>query len=159
MGIDPIHFRACIVEPALGRLALPGGEAAIRLVLGTAIQESGLQALVQKGGPALGFFQTEPATLTDLIMNFLRAREALEQRLLSLQATWPWPDKQLVTNPLYAAAVCRLIYYRAPDPLPDADDLDGIAKYWKRFYNTAGGAGTVAEFVSNYRRALGGAST
>jgi hypothetical protein len=159
MGVDPNQFRACIVEPALGALELPGAEAAIRLVLGTAIQESGLQSLVQRSGPALGFFQIEPATLHDLYENFLASRCDLDGRLALIQAGWPRREKQLVTNPLYAAAVCRLIYYRAPDPLPDAGDLDGIAKYWKRFYNTAGGAGTVAEFVSNYRRALGGSST
>ena len=55
-------------------------------------------------------------------------------------------------EPRYAAAVCRVLYFRAPDPLPDAGDLDGLAKYWKRFFNTRDGAGTVAEFVSDYRR-------
>lgn len=158
VGISPGIFRARIVEPALGKLALPGGEAAIRLVLGTCVHESqGLTKIVQDKGPALGFPQIEPATLADLDDNFLKFRPELSALLDQLLAPWPSPELQLVTNPLFAAAVCRLRYFRAPDPLPDADDIDGLGKYWKRFYNTAAGAGTVAEFVSDYRRYIGGA--
>jgi hypothetical protein len=154
IGLNPREFRARIVEPALGRLALPGGEAAIRLVLGTGVQESGLRALQQSGGPALGFFQIEPATLADLAANFLQPRGNLMAALTEFAGGWPSWDQQLATNPLFAAAVCRLIYWRSPLPLPDADDLDGLAKYWKRVFNTDEGKGSVAEFVANYRRFL-----
>lgn len=159
IGISAGVFRARIIEPALGKLALPGGEAAIRLVLGTAAHESeGFTKIVQDKGPALGFFQVEPGDLVDLDENFLAYRKELSALLDQLIAPWPDPSLQLVTNPLFAAAVCRLIYLRAPAPLPDADDIDGLGKYWKRFYNTDEGAGTVAEFVSDYRRYIGGAS-
>lgn len=160
VGISAGVFRARIVEPALGKLALPGGEAAIRLVLGTCVHESqGLTKIVQDGGgPALGFPQIEPPTLADLDENFLAFRPELSAALDQLVAPWPTPALQLATNPLFAVAVCRLVYYRAPAPLPDAADLDGLGKYWKRFYNTDEGAGTVAEFVSDYRRYIGGAS-
>ncbi len=152
-GLNLAQLRARVIEPALGYLQLPGGEAAIRLLLGTVAQESGARFLAQyPTGPALGLFQIEPATLDDLEENFLRARPELARRMGGLYAAWPERKLQLASNLIFAAAVCRLIYWRAPDPLPAADDIDGLGKYWKRFYNTAGGAGAVAEFVANYRR-------
>jgi hypothetical protein len=151
------QLRARVVEPALGYLQLPGGEAAIRLVMGTAAQESGLDCLAQRGsGPALGYWQIEPATFDDLLANTLPARRDLSVRLVHLTAEWPEPKLQLASNLAFSAAVCRLLYWRAPDPLPAANDIDGLGRYWKRFYNTPAGAGTVAEFVSNYRRCIGG---
>jgi hypothetical protein len=155
-GLIPSQLRARVIEPALGFLGLPGGEAAVRLVLGTAAQESGFAALAQLHGPALGPWQIEPATHHDLLENFLESRPELDKKLALLAAGWPSLTQQLASNLCYAAAVCRLIYFRAPDALPDADDIDGLGKYWKRFYNTASGAGSVGEFVANYRRYIGG---
>jgi hypothetical protein len=154
--VSPAQFRARVVEPALGKLGLPGGEAAIRLVLGTAVQESALRYLQQEKGPALGFFQIEPGALADLYNNFLNFRRELRAGLDEMLAPWPSRAEQLSCTLRYAAAVCRLIYYRASDPLPAADDIDGLGRYWKRFYNTDAGAGSVAEFVRNYRRFIPG---
>jgi len=39
-----------------------------------------------------------------------------------------------------------------PAPLPDAGDLGGLARYWKRYFNTPKGAGTAAGFIESYRR-------
>lgn len=157
-GLDPKELRAKVIEPALGILGLPGGEAAIRLVLGTGAQESGLRHLMQQKGPAISLWQIQKATYSDLFTNFLSnpKRIQLRTRLTDLAARMPSIDVQLASNLCLGAAVCRLIYFRAPDPLPEADDIDGLGKYWKRFYNTAGGAGNVAEFVANYRSFIGG---
>jgi hypothetical protein len=158
IGLDVAQLRARVVEPALGFLQLPGGEAAIRLVLGSAVHESeGLRYLAQApSGPALGLWQIEPEAFNDLDDNFLKFRPALSAKLDQLVARWPSPTLQLATNLIFGAAVCRLIYFRAPEPLPDADDIDGMAKLWKLRFNTAAGAGTVAEWVSDYRRYIGG---
>ena len=51
-----------------------------------------------------------------------------------------------------AFVVARLICYRAPAPLPAADDLVGLARYWKAHDNPALGAGTVAGFLKAYSR-------
>jgi hypothetical protein len=159
-GFSVSQFRAKVVEPALGYLGLPGGEAAIRLVLGTAAHESGgFRYLAQEKGPALGPFQIEPATLDDLHQTYLIRRPDIAAKLNALLAQYPPRSAQLASNLIYSAAVCRVLYYRAPDPLPAADDVDGLAKYWKRFFNTDEGAGTVAEFVSDYRRYIDGVSS
>ena len=64
--LDPRQFAERVIRPALVKLRLqsPAAEA---LLLGTAVVESGLSALVQAGGgPALGLYQIEPATHADI---------------------------------------------------------------------------------------------
>ena len=59
----------------------------------------------------------------------------------------PGGRHDLETNDLYACAMCRIHYQRVREPLPDADDLEGQAAYWKAHYNTPLGAGTVEHFI------------
>lgn len=150
-GADPTQFRILVVRPALQHLNL-WSQAAENLVLGTAVHESGLKSLHQMGGgPADGFFQIEPNTHDDLFKNTLPGIPDLKQKLLSMAAPWPSYEAQLTTNLLYEAAVCRLLYYRAPSSLPAEDDIDGLADYWKQFYNTPQGAGDPAVWATEYR--------
>lgn len=151
MGINPVDLRL-VVSRALEQLQL-AEPVAVDLVLGTAAHESGgFVHLTQKPGPALGLWQIEPATHRDLYENFLRFREPLLTRLTRLWATEPARDMQLASNLAYGAAICRLIYYRAPDPLPEPGNVERLAMYWKRFYNTAAGKGTPQQFIDDYRR-------
>jgi hypothetical protein len=153
-GLDVLQFRDRVLRPVVGYLQLGGDEdAAINLLLGTAAQESAFRYLAQvPSGPGVGLFQMEPATLEDLFESWLSHRPALLARVLSFAA--PGPDRrvQLAGNHLFAAAAARLQYFRQPDPLPAAADIDGLARYWKRFWNTEKGKGSVAEFVTSWRR-------
>ncbi|MFQ6017939.1 MAG: hypothetical protein ACE5KF_07060 [Kiloniellaceae bacterium] len=144
--ISPLQFRRYVIRPAIRRLGLDS-EAAEWLLLGTALVESDLTWLVQKGGgPALGLYQIEPRTERDLWRNYLDHRAALAARVRSLM-TGQARTQQLVTNLAYATAIARLIYRRVPEPLPAADDLPGLARYWKAHFNTAAGTGTPRTFM------------
>jgi hypothetical protein len=55
-----------------------------------------------------------------------------------------------------ATLVARLRFRVVRAPLPDAGDVHGQALYWKRYYNTYLGAGTVAEYLRNHRRLVCG---
>lgn len=150
------QLRARVIEPTLGYLGLPGAEAAVRLLLGTAAQETGLQYLAQfPSGPALGIFQIEPATHDDIWENFLKFKPGLAAKVASFAALTPSRALQLASNLAYQTAIARVSYFRAPDPLPAPDDVDGLGRYWKRFHNTGAGGGTVAEFVQNFRYYIG----
>lgn len=145
------QFRRLVVRPVLHHLALWSASAE-NLLVGTAVQESGLRFLAQRNyGPARGVFQIEPATETDLHENFLRFRAELKAKVCALRATEPTRTEQLVCNLSYAAAVARLIYLRSAEPLPDADDVEALARYWKKHFNTDKGKGTVSAFVHNYK--------
>ncbi len=144
--LDPGQFRRLVIRPALRAIGLCS-PAAERLLLGTALTESGLRRLHQVDGPALGIFQIEPATHADVWANYLAYRENLASRVASLASEQPRLD-QLVWNLAYATAIARLIYYRRPEPLPAADDLAGLARYWKAHFNTALGAGSAEDFLT-----------
>ncbi len=149
--IDVDEFRLHVIRPVIQQLGM-WSQAAENLLVGTAVQESGLRHLRQlNDGPARGLFQIEPATHDDVWENFLEYQDELRVKAAVLLAPAPPQIDQLVTNLGYACAIARLIYYRRPEPLPGADDIEGLAHYWKRHFNTEAGAGTVPEFILNYR--------
>lgn len=152
------QFRLFVVRPTLQAIAL-WSPAAENLVLGTACQESGLDLLNEitspydvTQGPGIGFYQIELATHDDIWANFLHYRAELAAKVAALLAPAPVRQQQLASNLAYATAICRVDYDRAPEALPDAGDIAGLGAYWKRHYNTAGGAGTAAEWADNYHR-------
>jgi hypothetical protein len=156
MSLDIKQLHRFVVKPALEHIGL-GGLAAERLVIGTALTESGLSKLDQIGrggedgwGPALGLWQMEKATFDDHV-RWMAVRQArLFERTYHMIGSTdsflgdPW--KELAGNLFFAAAMCRVHYYRVPAKLPPADDLDHMASYWKRYYNSELGAGTVVDF-------------
>lgn len=146
--IPPLFFRDHILVPSLVEIN-SYSKAAERLLLGTAIVESGLKYTKQINGPALGFFQMEPATHDYIWLKFIGAtrREHLLQGLSKL-AVKPADSKEMRNNPFYAAAMARINYLRFPEALPDENDIEAIAVYWKKYYNTAAGKGTVERFIN-----------
>ena len=151
--LDIDQLRRLIIRPALEAIHLHS-EAAEELVLGTALQESALRYLQQLGnGPALGLWQMEPATHDDIHANFLKYKPDIAGRVNSLAVV---PSAMTMTGNLwYAAAMCRIHYYRAPEALPEAGQLNAQAALWKKRYNTELGKGTAAEYVANWRRFMG----
>ena len=150
--IDVEHFRLHVVRATLTSLRL-WSMAAENLLVGTAVQESGLRYLRQfDAGPARGLYQIEPATHDDIVKRYLKRKPVLRERVDALAAPEPSLVDQLATNLAYATAIARLRYWMDPEPLPAPDDIDGLAAYWKRVYNTPKGKGRVAEFAATYRR-------
>ena len=145
-------LRDTVVRPTLDRLGL-GSPAAIALVLGTAVQESGLGALKQLGGgPARGFWQIEPFTHNDVVERLSILKPHLHERLSEIVGIWPSRIEQLSTNLCYGAAICRLKYYLIPEALPEAGDVDGLAAYWKTHFNTRLGKGRPEQWAKSFRQ-------
>jgi len=117
---------------------------AVNLLLGTAAQESAFGTYLQQlgGGPALGVFQMEPSTFKWLKKKF----------------RWKYPRlffvtfKELEWDLQLAIIMARLRYRVDLQFLPNAKNINGMAAYWKRVYNTLEGKGTTAEFVENYEK-------
>lgn len=151
--IDLRQFRDEVIDPVLVYLGFEfASEAAIRLLLGTLVQESGARHLRQLGnGPAMGLYQVEPATHDDVWAHFLKFHPVLRAKTGGLATAHPDRHQQLAGNLNYATAIARLVYWRDSEPLPDADDIEGLARYYKRVFNTAQGKGSVGSFMLNYR--------
>ncbi len=116
-------------------------ESAVNLLLGTAAQESKFGSYLRQlnGGPALGFFQMEKPTFDWL-------KKVYDKKFyLGDYEDLEWNIKQ-------AILLCRLRYHIVPEALPKADDIEGLAAYWKKYYNTFAGAGKTTEFIDNYKK-------
>jgi hypothetical protein len=156
-SLNPQQLRDLVVRPTLAQLGLPGGAAAEMLVMGTAAQESGLVHLHQLGaGPARGLWQMEPATFRDTWDRWLAApsRGELRARVAALMAPAPAPVEQLVGNLYLGCAMCRVLYFSRRFTLRESASLEDLAGIWKKYYNTAAGDGTPAQFIANFRRLL-----
>ena len=155
--IPPAQFLEHVIRPTLDHLSVAdprlGTEASANLLLGTAIAESNLSALVQHGGgPALSMFQIEPATFDDIYERYLRARPGFLIAVQDLRLPALTPMEQLPANPFFACAIARFKFWMSPTPLPEADDIGALGRMWKSVYNTAGGAGTASHWASLYRQ-------
>ena len=105
-------------------------EEAVALLLGTAAVESDMGTYIRQiKGRALSPFQIEEYTF-----DYLNNRYSLNRGFEELE----W-DLRL------AIVVARLKYYSIPVALPKS--LQGLAEYWKKYYNTASGSGTVEDFL------------
>lgn len=152
--IDHKQLRQYVIEPVLDILhpEIPFSVAACDLLMGTAIQESDCgHWLHQITGPALGIWQMEPATYLDHA-KWLDTRHALRDRVFS----WNIPTRdydQLIGNLYFACAMARVHYWRVPVAMPQT--IEGQAVYWKSFYNTPAGAGTVMQYLQGWKRVTG----
>lgn len=156
LGLDSKQLRLYVVRPALQAIGL-WSPTAENLVLGTGIVESKLTYLKQLGaGPALGLFQMEPFTHNDIWRTTLWGKE-LGMKVGNLIRPWgstSYPDPaEMISNLNYAAAMCRVHYRRIRAPLP-GNEPEGLAGYWKQYYNTPLGAGTVEKALPAFRFAV-----
>lgn len=140
-----------LIERVLKQLDLYN-EDAVNLLLGTAAQESHLGEYIRQlgNGPALGIFQMEPATFRDIMVNYLKYKPDLGQKIIALAGTNGLKSEYLEFNLVVAIAFARLHYLRVSEKIPNT--IDGYARYWKVYYNTCKGKGTEQEFIENYKR-------
>jgi len=135
-------------------------EESVDLLLLTCAQESSCgQKLFQiGGGPALGIFQMEIDTLHDIINNYLIRRKSLYNsvRLFMCGVSL---DLNLTGNILFQIVIARVYYMRIRTPIPKSRNyatksgyIYHLAKYWKKYWNTSEGKGTIEEAIRNYNR-------
>ena len=149
MMIDSTQLRTLIRETlqSLDRHSLQ----AENLLLGTACQESHCGTYIEQlgEGPALGIFQMEPATERDIWENYIVHRQSLQSAVASTcgrHEAGQWLKYDLA----YQICMARIHYLRVPKALPAHDDIQGLAHYWKKYYNTNLGRGTEEEFIDNF---------
>jgi type VI secretion system secreted protein VgrG len=136
-----------IIKLSLQHLDLDS-EDARSLIYRTGKAESGYKTLQQYGGgPALGFYQMEPATCRDIWENYVMYRPKYRDKLYALGFDDGALEFCLLSNVGLQTALCRLHYRRVPSALPKASNLEAQAKYWKEFYNTELGKGTIEHFI------------
>jgi hypothetical protein len=159
MGLDAKQFYEHVICPTLdcmGRIIdiRMSSLKSKKLLLGTSCSESQLTYVKQfNGGCALGLYQMEPATYND-ICNWLEKHKGTDFKNKVIYCIYEemyrdLPDAtQLVYNLRLQTIFARLHYWRVSDPIPKATPLQ--AQYWKTFYNTALGRGTVQHYINSF---------
>ena len=102
------------------------------------------------GGPALSYFQMEPATLEDLYHNYLDYRPDLRSRLDAYLPSDMHRIDALKNDDRYACAAARLQYARMPEALPNVADDMALAAYAKRYWNTNAGKATPGQYLDDF---------
>jgi hypothetical protein len=141
-----------------------------RLLFGTAAQESGLQWERQRTprfeGSVGGFskWQVETGSI-EASLDMLRRRPALlkhatEWLFVDPNASTQWANTLPVEIILWAMRLddndkigllfSRLHYLRVPAPI--SESLEDQAAYWKQWYNTIAGSGTVEQYLTSWRQ-------
>jgi hypothetical protein len=143
MAIKAEHLRKYVIRPALSPHGL-WSDAAEELLLLTAAQESKLGYwLKQLGdGPGMGPWQVEAGTF-----NWLRDGASFDFK----NPLKGRHEAELIYDLRLGALVARMRYLVDPSPLPVASDVEGLAKTWKRVFNTVKGKGTWQEAVQAYQ--------
>lgn len=158
MSINANQLKEWVIIPTLKQLDMHS-EAAVNLLLGTAAQESACGTYLKQlgAGPARGIYQMEPAAYADIWKNYLVYDMGMSAkvRYFMSDADKGSPESGLITNLAFATAMCRVHYRRVREGLPAANDIAGLASYWKRYYNTVKGKGTEKEFIANYNKYIG----
>jgi hypothetical protein len=142
--MDPNQF-GILIDEVLSELKSNTPGAMMQLLVTAAI-ESGLRFFKQVGGgPALGFFQMEPATFYDLwrvVYQEDTYRRVELFRVCHLPSYEP-PVNLLYKNISLAIATARAQYQRYSEPLPslvknefgiDVYDLDAIVDYYIKYW-------------------------
>lgn len=141
------------------------GEAVARLLMGTAAAESLLVHRRQIGfsldriDGAWGLWQTEQAAMGDNIRYLMRRSDVLQTASAflfadegELRAILSMGTQGLLKlihdDDRFACLMARIHYLRVMESVPT--DLRGQAGYWKRYYNTRLGKGTVEGYVQKY---------
>jgi len=144
------------LDMATGGLGKMNTQAAINLILMIVAHESGkLTYSKQVRGPALGFTQMEPATFQWLVEWLGKSRPHLLDALSTFGPAGELDADYMVVSPQFSVAVARLNLIRFPEALPESDDLEGLARYAKKYWNTHAGKATEADYLNAYKFMVG----
>ncbi len=148
MSIYVAHLRYELIHPILLDWDLYSLSAEI-LLLGTIAAETRCgYYLKQENGPGTSIYSMERFTEKDIWKNVISPHSKWCDRMIC--EFGDRNDDLLKYNLKYATLMCRFQYARFKEKLPAATDIKGMAKYWKKYYNTIEGSGTLDHFVKAF---------
>jgi hypothetical protein len=147
---DIVQFKENIVNPVLHDLQMYSKEFAELIVFTCAVESAGGTYVKQIKGPALGIYQIEPSSFTDLWVNFI-VRNTHIVNLLTLHFAvhrMPAPI-EVVTDLRLATAMCALFYKRYKVK-PESSSPDDLWEPYKKYYNTVKGKSEKSKSIKAY---------
>ena len=130
----------------LQKTQLPISEDAVNMISEVACVESNCgEYIKQINGPACGIFQIEPNTAKDILNNFLAYRTQYKNKVMSTYINSMSLEENLMYNLAFSVAMCRAFFLRINESIPTT--VEKRAEYWKKYYNTVYGKGTVEDYI------------
>ena len=151
MSFNPKQFREVICCTLADFGEKYSTDAAIELLMMTAAAESDLGSyLYQDDGDAeieqelaLGVFQVESMTFYDVLKRVIQSR----------YPGFPCHTfTDLITDIRLGIVIARFKYWSIPEALPRADNVRGLARYYKRYYNTPNGKARTGDVIRKYEQ-------
>lgn len=157
MNNESTQILDLVITPTLKELGLwsPPSE---KLVLCTFQAETQFNAVRQdlgkhRYGKGYGLPQMEKLTFDDHVEHMEKRNPEIMELIIKICNLNEFPDVEALTwNDRLAVCMTRYHYKRVVEPLPAVDDLKGMARYWKKYYNTPMGAGTVEGFIEKCKQ-------
>jgi hypothetical protein len=151
------HYTQSILRPCLQAMSWYS-PAVEQLMLGTLISETNFEYLHQIHGPALGIYEIELATCNDNQRYLNRLdKMSLKEHFLAccFYVCFP-PPSALVHNLTYCTLMARLKYIVATTKvIPLVDDIEAQAAYYKKYYNSSIGKGSIERYIELYNKNIG----
>ena len=156
MGICAVELREYVIRPTLEHFN-EWSLAAENLLIGTAIQESGLGFHIkQQLDGRIGIYQIDAAThsrIWDEYLAYIPDLASTVRGIASQHGFLQQPHIELATNLKYATAIAWLIYREKDQQLPLDNDIEGLARYWQENYHRCSPAEfepALDGFIKNY---------
>ena len=152
---DITQFREDILTPALEGLQFREVELKELLVFTCAVESAGGTYVKQIKGPALGIYQLEPNTFTDLWFNYILRKPDIVNLLSLNLGVHRLPDPiEIVTDLKLATAFCALLYKYRKASIKSTNPND-LWDVYKPLYNTEKGAATKDNSIAAYYKFTG----
>lgn len=156
MSIDCYQLKEVIVKPALAAIGLYSDDA-VALMMGTCAQETALGTyIVQKGigyEGGIGIYQLQAPSYYDVWENKIQPYPNIRAKIkLYLGYEARPPIHRIAADLSLATIMTRFYYSRVIEPIPNRFNIEALGQYWKKYWNTEKGKGTVQQFIDNYKQ-------
>lgn len=150
--INQNQLKELIIKPVLNELILESRNAEEIILFTCAVESMGGYYLKQLNGPALGIYQMEPETHTDIWNSFIISTYPLNTKMtVNFGCNRIPSEERLIYDLRYATAMVRIHYARVKESLPLYTDINAIWEYYKKYYNTSKGAAEKESSISKYK--------
>lgn len=137
-----------VIEPTLKQLGLYSSDAVELLLMIAAHESVKGEYIAQITGPARGIYQMEGDTHDSVFAWLATKKKDLHKAISALVANTQ--ADTMMYDLRYATAMARVFFLRFPEALPSGSDVDAMAAYAKRRWNTSAGKATPADYKNAY---------
>lgn len=149
---DITQFRQEIVMQSLSPLNIRSPHVVELLVFTCATESAGGTYVHQVKGPALGIYQIEPTTFTDIWTNYILRKPDIVNMLSLHFGIHRVPQPQDVVYDLRLATIMTAMFYQYRKAIPVDSEISTLWKLYKQYYNTDKGAATEDASIKAYKK-------